>query len=497
MKNIKRAVKTAGALSLIGWAVMTTQFVMAAGADQGWIADKGWIGGLSVGQTISNIDDIRIGRELQATGVTPTFWDVNDHSLGFKLFAGYKFNKNFALEGGYFDLGKFSYLTTTTPTGSLSGIITLRGVNLDAVGMLPIGTKWTGLGRVGLNYAEARDGFMSTGAVAGVTNISPSKRATNLKVGLGLQYELTDSAALRGEWERYRINDALDNLGDINMYSIGLVVKIGHTPARQAKPLPLVACEPPVMVIVPVAKSEKYCSILDVQFDINNQEIQREDKEKLAVLGTYMKKYPDTTAVIEGHTDNVGTPEMNMQLSKKRAESITKYLEDTFQINPFRMTAVGYGESRPIADNDTEEGKRQNRRINAVVACVKDIPGLAVHQANVTMAMKLEFDQDKADIKPEYEAELNRVATYLKENPSVTATLEGYTDDLQSTREKSLKIAQLRAESVANYLVNNQGVSRDQVSTTAFGEARRTAYNTSLEGEQQNRRVNIIFNYSK
>ena len=494
MKNIKRAAKMAGTLSLIGWAVMTTQFAMAAEAEKSWIAEKGWIGGLSVGQTIANIDDVRIGQQLQATGVTPTFWDVNDHSLGFKLFAGYKFNKNFALEGGYFDLGRFSYLTTTTPTGSLSGNIALRGLNLDAVGMLPIGRKWTGLGRVGLNYAEAKDGFASAGAVAPVTDSSPSKRALNLKVGLGLQYELTDSAALRGEWERYRINDAVGSLGDINMYSLGLVVKIGQP---RKKPVPLIACEPPVLVIVPVAKTQKYCSILDVQFDINNDEIQREDKEKLAVLGTYMKKYPDTTVVIEGHTDDVGTEEMNMTLSKKRAESITKYLEDTFQINPFRMTAVGYGDSRPIADNDTEEGKRKNRRIHAVVACVKDIPGLAVLQANVTMAMELKFDQDKADIKPEYGTELKRVAEFLIANPSVTATMEGYTDDLLSTREKSLKLAQLRAESVANYLVNNLGVPREQVSTTAFGESRRTAYNTSLEGEKENRRVNIIFNYSK
>lgn len=493
MKNIKRAAKTAGALSLIGWAVMTTPFAMAADTE------KGWIGGLSVGQTISNIDDVRIKQQLQATNVTPNFWDSNDHSLGFKLYTGYKFNKNFSLEGGYFDLGEFSYLTTTTPAGSLSGNIGIRGLNLDAVGTLPIGQKWTGLGRIGLNYADVKDGFMSTGAVAGVTNVNPTKRALNLKVGLGLQYDLTESSSLRGEWERYRINDAVGSNGDINMYSIGLVVKIGHRPTRQAAPLPLVACEPPVMVIVPVpvAKTEKYCSILDVQFDINNDEMQREDKEKLAVLGTYMKKYPDTTTVIEGHSDNVGTKEANMELSQHRAESVTKYLENTFQINPFRMTAVGYGETRPIADNSTEEGKRKNRRINAVVACVKDIPGLAVHQANVTMAMKLEFDQNKADIKPEYAAKLKGVADFLKENPSVTATVEGYTDDLLSTREKSLKISQLRAESVANYLVEKLDVPQEQISTAAFGESRRTAYNTSEEGEKDNRRVNIIFNYSK
>jgi OOP family OmpA-OmpF porin len=488
MKNIKRAAKTAGVLSLMGWAVMSTQFVMAAEAD------KGWIGGLSVGQTISNVDDVRISRELQATGLTATTWDVSDHSLGFKLFAGYKFNKNFALEGGYFDLGKFSYTTTTSPTGSLSGNIAVRGLNLDAVGMLPFSDKWVGLGRVGLNYAEARDGFTSTGAVAGVTEVMPSKRALNLKVGLGLQYNLNDSVGMRAEWERYRINDAVGSLGDINMYSVGLVVKFGQKSSPKSVP---VACLPPVLVIVPVAKTEKYCSILDVQFDINTEELQREDKEKLAVLGNYMKKYPDTTAQIEGHTDDVGTAELNMKLSKQRAESVVKYLESTFQINPFRMTAVGYGESRPIADNDSEEGRRQNRRIEAVIPCVKDIPGLAVHEASVTMALEMQFDQNKADIKPEYDSELNRVADFLKSNPSVSATVEGHEDNLQTSPEKAMKISQQRAQNVVDYLVKNQGVSRQQLSTSAFGESRRIAYNTSVEGEQENRRVNIIFNYAK
>jgi OmpA-OmpF porin, OOP family len=495
MKNIKRAAKTVGALSLVGWAVMTTQFAMAADPD------AGWIGGLNVGQSIANIDDVRIRQQLQTTGLRSPLWDVSDHDTAFKIFAGYKFNKNFALEGGYFDLGKFAITTTTVPAGTLTGNIALRGINLDAVGMLPFNDKWSGFGRVGLNYAEARDGFASTGAVAGVTDTTPNNRALNLKVGLGLQYAINDTVGMRGEWERYRINDAVGSLGDINMYSIGLVVKFGDKPAqtpaeKPAKAAP-VACIPPVLVIVPVAKTEKYCSILDIQFDINREEMQREDKEKLAVLGTYMKKYPDTTAVIEGHSDDVGSNELNMKLSRQRAESVVNYMEDAFQIDPFRLKAVGYGETRPIADNSTEEGRRKNRRINAVVACVKDIPGIAVHDASVTMAMEIEFGQNQADIRPEYVGELTRVADYLKANPSVSATVEGHSDNLQASPEKAMKISQQRAENVVKYLVENLGVSRQQLATSAFGDSRRVAYNTSQEGAQQNRRVNIIFNYSK
>ena len=61
---------------------------------------------------------------------------------------------------------------------------------------------------------------------------------------------------------------------------------------------------------MPVAtRTEEYCSILDIQFEIDQDDIQREEKERLSVLGTFMDKYPDSTALIEGHTDNVGRPQ--------------------------------------------------------------------------------------------------------------------------------------------------------------------------------------------
>jgi len=253
----------------------------------------------------------------------------------------------------------------------------------------------------------------------------------------------------------------------------------------------------PVLVIVPIqAKTEQYCSILDFQFEINQDDIQREEKEKLAVLGTFMTKYPNTTAVIEGHSDDVGSAEDNMRLSQHRAESVVSYLVDGLHIAPSRLKAVGYGETRPVADNSTEEGKRKNRRIDALIACAMDVSGLKVAPARLTMALEMEFDKDKADVKPQYADELRNVADFLKANPNVTATVEGHTANM-TTEELAMEMSQRRAQNVVNYLVDNLGVSRSQLSTAAFGESRRFAYNTSLEGQQENRRVNIIINYSK
>jgi OOP family OmpA-OmpF porin len=254
----------------------------------------------------------------------------------------------------------------------------------------------------------------------------------------------------------------------------------------------------PIPVIVPVVvKTQKYCTILDLTFEINREAIERDDLEKLAVIGTFLTKYPDTTVVIEGHTDNVGTEEHNLKLSKERAESVVNYLVDTKHIDRSRLTAVGYGWSRPIADNSTEEGKRQNRRIDAVVACVTDIEGLKVAPARITMAMEVEFDPLKDEVKPEHRDDLRKVANFLKANPSVTAVVEGHTGNLQKTEAGEMKISQRRADNVVTYLVDNFGIDRSRLSAVGFGGTRHFAYNTTLEGQQENRRVNIIIVYPK
>jgi OmpA-OmpF porin, OOP family len=502
-KNMKRIAKTVGTLGLVGCAVMNSPFAVAD--------DSFWYGGINIGQSRAKIDDPRITSQLLGSGATSTSISDDHTDTAYKLFGGYQFNKNFALEAGYFDLGKFGFTANTVPAGTLSGNIKLQGLNFDAVGMLPLADKFSVFGRLGLNYAQAKDNFTSTGAVAVPTNPNPSKNATNYEAGVGVQYDFTESLGMRVEAERYRIDDAVGNKGDINMYSLGLIYRFGQNkpaPAPEAAtpppPPPVVEAEP-VLVIVPViVKTQQYCSILDIQFEIKQSEMQREEKEKLGVVGTFMKKYPDTTAVIEGHTDNVGTREYNQKLSQQRADSVVSYLVDTFHIDPSRLKAVGYGEMHPIADNSTMEGRQANRRIDAVIACATDIADLKVFPARLTMAMEIEFDPYKASIDPKYADQLGRVADYLKANPSVTATVEGFADKfvgigsqrVRVTPKESMEVSQRRAQSVVNYLVDKLNVSRSQLSTAAFGATRRVAYGTTLEGQEENRRVNIIFNYA-
>ena len=469
--------------------------------------DSGWYLGANLGKTKAKIDNDRIITGVIPSGFSVTSINDDDKGTGFKLFGGYQFNRYFSLEGGYFDLGKVGYQATTTPVGTLNGEMKVNGLNLDLVLNVPFTERFSAFGRVGLANASAKDTFVATGAVV-VANPNPSKRATNLKFGGGLQYDFTKSFGMRLEMERYRVDDAVGNKGDIDLASVGVLFRFGRkgpapvaaapAPEPEAyKPAPYVAPAPaPAPVVVPVvAKTQQYCTILDLTFEINREQIERDDMEKLAVVGTFLTKYPGTTAVIEGHTDNVGTEAHNLKLSKERAESVVNYLVNTTHVDRSRLSAVGYGWTRPIADNATDEGKRENRRINAVVSCVTDFEGLTVKPARITMALEVEFDLLKDEVKPEYRGELRKVATFLKANPAVTATVEGHAGKLKTTDASAMALSKRRAENVVTYLVDNFGIERSRLTAEGFGKTRRFAYSDTPEQQQENRRVNIIINY--
>jgi OOP family OmpA-OmpF porin len=108
-----------------------------------------------------------------------------------------------------------------------------------------------------------------------------------------------------------------------------------------------------------------------VEFDSDKAVVKDKYKNEIKKVSDFMKKYPNTTAVIEGHTDNTNTAEYNQKLSEERANSVRQYLINIFGINASRLTAVGYGLTMPIASNSTEEGKQKNRRVQAVIKAIK------------------------------------------------------------------------------------------------------------------------------
>jgi OOP family OmpA-OmpF porin len=104
-----------------------------------------------------------------------------------------------------------------------------------------------------------------------------------------------------------------------------------------------------------------------ILFDTDKWHVNQANAGELKEFLDYMKAHPMARAEIEGHTDNVASAEYNQRLSERRALSVMNYLVDTAGIEAWRLSAKGYGLTRPIADNSTSEGRHQNRRVVATI----------------------------------------------------------------------------------------------------------------------------------
>jgi len=101
-------------------------------------------------------------------------------------------------------------------------------------------------------------------------------------------------------------------------------------------------------------------------FDVNKATLKPQTKTNLNKLAEILQKYAETNVLIEGHTDATGSEEYNLELSKRRAQAVANYLAG-LNVNPSRFTTMWYGESQPVATNDTSEGRQANRRVEIAV----------------------------------------------------------------------------------------------------------------------------------
>jgi outer membrane protein OmpA-like peptidoglycan-associated protein len=103
-----------------------------------------------------------------------------------------------------------------------------------------------------------------------------------------------------------------------------------------------------------------------ILFDVDKADLRTASRDNLADLARILNKYPDTNILIEGHTDSTGSDDYNRRLSRDRAASVAYFLA-TQEVKSGRFTTMGYGETQPIATNDTPQGRQQNRRVDIAV----------------------------------------------------------------------------------------------------------------------------------
>jgi outer membrane protein OmpA-like peptidoglycan-associated protein len=103
-----------------------------------------------------------------------------------------------------------------------------------------------------------------------------------------------------------------------------------------------------------------------ILFDYDSHALQGAAQSNLTNLATILNKYDDTIILVEGHTDAQGADDYNMDLSRRRANSVSAYLS-SLQVDSGRFTVMGYGERQPIADNGTDWGRALNRRVELAI----------------------------------------------------------------------------------------------------------------------------------
>jgi OOP family OmpA-OmpF porin len=371
--------------ALIALACATMMSANAASTDDSifinpdW-ANSAWYMGAGVGQSRANIDDQRLIRSLTANGATLNTFTKDEKDLGFKLFVGKQLNQYFALEGGYFDLGKFDFAATTSGNGTLRGEAGFRGVNLDLVGQLPLTQRLSLLGRVGGQYAKTNTHF-SGNRLNAVTDPNPSERKFNAKVGLGLEYKLSEALALRGEVERYRLNDAVGNRGDVDLASVSLVYKFGRPAAKaviisDTRPVVAPQEEPRVVAVTPAPEpqpvSEKVSFAAEALFDFDKAVVKPEGKAALDDLLAKLQGMNTEVMIAVGHTDAKGSNAYNDKLSLRRSDAVKAYLVSK-GLDQTRLYTEGKGEAQPVADNTTAEGRAKNRRVTIEVVGTRTV----------------------------------------------------------------------------------------------------------------------------
>ena len=103
-----------------------------------------------------------------------------------------------------------------------------------------------------------------------------------------------------------------------------------------------------------------------ILFDTGSDRLRPESTPTLKMIGKMLEEHPDLRLTIEGHTDNLGDPAANQALSERRAAAVRQFLVSTYDIAAERLSAKGYGASRPVSPNTTPEGRQNNRRVELV-----------------------------------------------------------------------------------------------------------------------------------
>jgi len=302
------------------------------------------------------------------------FEEPREDSSVVNLGLGYVVNKNWTLEAvaSGFD-------TWNTNTNNTVGDIDGRQYRLDALYNVDTTSLWRPYVAFGVGDQKLK-----------FNNGAPSTRDTLVNLGAGLKH------SLGGNWEfrtDLRAFNSLDNEYTDLAVNAGISYLFGAEPVKAA-PVAAVAPAPKPEVDsdgdgvfdskdkcpdtpkqykvdavgCPMELTETVSIKLAVKFDTAKSVVKDQYLDDIGNLAKFMNQYANTVVTVEGHTDSQGSDAYNEKLSQQRAEAVKQVLITKFGVAADRVTAKGFGEAQPVADNKTTEGREENRRVVGAVS---------------------------------------------------------------------------------------------------------------------------------
>lgn len=278
---------------------------------------------------------------------TDSYRDMDNGNL-FGGSVGYFLTDDVSLNlsyGEYHDIRSTNNTGNKNVKGSLSSLDAVYHFGTPGIGLRP--------------YLSAGMGHQS---ISNVGDRSGRDRTTFANIGAGAKYYITENLFAKAGVDGVH---GFDNHQSEWMAGVGVGLNFGGKKAVAAAPV--VAPVEPVVYEEEAVEAETVRVELDVKFDFDKAQVQQGSYSDIENLAEFMKQFPQTATTVEGHTDSVGNDAYNQKLSERRAGAVRDVLVNQFGVEANRVNAVGYGESTPVADNATGEGRAVNRRVEAAV----------------------------------------------------------------------------------------------------------------------------------
>lgn len=312
-------------------------------------------------------DDLQDSRYYISPNVSytapDTKWNTND-GLGYGVGVGKPISENWNLE---FNAG---YSTQSYKSGS--GNVANTDTNVDAMYFFTRNTDFSPFVEAGVGGLYVNGNSNSSWVTDGNVGIGFMKWMSDIAIRADVRYRYADSVSA---WANNGTSASSFSPGDW-IASVGLVIPLGPKAQPAPKPVPVAPAPAPEPVAAApepapapapakeVARPVAHTKLVleGSHFNFNKATLRPSGKTKMDEDAKMLMAYPDINVKISGYTDSTGPAKYNLALSKKRADTVFRYLESR-GVSASRISMQGYGKADPVASNKTKAGRAQNRRV--------------------------------------------------------------------------------------------------------------------------------------